>query len=879
MTIILFLVLAAGLRLDAAFNITGVEYLRGDDFVQLHFPTDKLIPIPDLFYPDESDPTHIVMRVSEVEFKAGRDSYTFDSPVVELVAVRKNDKYVDIDIKLKDRVNYRVFTNQKGLYVEFPIFQNTASRSGVKPADKVLAQNKPVSSTSPSGATSASPSGKTNPAPVTPAVKTVAAPPAQTAKSISASIAPAKPGKGVTIENFQLVEQDTDHVLFMCTLSGPAEYVVLPIPDAPTRLAVDFKNTRARSMNQTVDVLNVKKVRGALNSDNVYRLVFDLHYLKNYNVSLVDNNKLFVEFFNSASSSKKPSGEAVAKGGASGSQPATPLIAENNPALTPLNDTPSADSTANSRPAPAVDKKNDSGSAKVSPAETGAKEIRFSRNSGSSSEGEIWMNGKLIDPKKDKLEIVNPDSVRKEVSPDFFSDEKAQASSENLQKEEKGKMTESEAEKEEQLGYLRRTIKEGKRKYTGDPIDFSFKGAELENVLLFFAKLTGLSIVIDPGVKGTVTARMYKVPWDQALEYFLKVNGLDAVLEGNLLRVGKVQDLMMEAENRSKLQEKKEMQGELTTKIRPLSFATAGDLVGLLKSQLSPRGGIMVDGRSNTLIITDLPERFDVIDQLIDALDTANPQVSIEARIVESNANYTRNLGIQWGFSGVADAMYGNQTSLRFPNSVLVDGSQIISKQSPLVGPLQGYAVNLPAAGATTGVTFSIANAANTFRLDMALSAMQSEGQGRIISSPKTTTHNNRPAKVMQGKQIPVQTIQNNTVTTQYIPAALELNVTPQITARGTIIVIVDIKNNSPDFGNLVQGIPPITTQTLNTTVMVEDGGTIVIGGIYRVEDATTKESTPFLSKLPILGNLFRNSSRRSEQKELLIFLTPRIIK
>jgi len=195
------------------------------------------------------------------------------------------------------------------------------------------------------------------------------------------------------------------------------------------------------------------------------------------------------------------------------------------------------------------------------------------------------------------------------------------------------------------------------------------------------------------------------------------------------------------------------------------------------------------------------------------------------------------------------------------------------------VGPLGGYAVNLPATGAQSGTLFTLGNIANTFRLDVALSAMQNKGEGRIISAPKTTTQNNMEASIMQGKQIPVQTIQNNTVTVQYRPAALELKVTPQITAEGTIITALEINNNSADFGNLVNGIPPITTQSIKTTVMVSDGGTIVIGGMYRIEKSETTEGVPFFSKIPLLGSLFRNRSNRSEQKELLVFITPRIIK
>jgi type IV pilus assembly protein PilQ len=310
-----------------------------------------------------------------------------------------------------------------------------------------------------------------------------------------------------------------------------------------------------------------------------------------------------------------------------------------------------------------------------------------------------------------------------------------------------------------------------------------------------------------------------------------------------------------------------EMEGELRTFTRTLSYSQVNQLAPILKKQLSPRGEIITDLRSNTLIISEVPDKIEIIDRLIQTLDAPNPQVSIEARIVETNSNFTKNLGIQWGLGFAADAAYGTQTSLKFPNSITA---------TSMIG---GYAVNLPAAGATSGILFSLGNASDSVRLNLALSAMESQGKGRIISAPRTTTQNNLKAEITQGKSIPVQTSQNNTIQVRYIPAALELSVKPQITAQGTIIVVVDIKNNAPDFANLVLGIPPITTQTIKTTVMVEDGGTIIIGGLYRVEESESSQRTPFLSKIPILGTLFRNSSENSIQRELLIFITPRIVK
>ena len=218
---------------------------------------------------------------------------------------------------------------------------------------------------------------------------------------------------------------------------------------------------------------------------------------------------------------------------------------------------------------------------------------------------------------------------------------------------------------------------------------------------------------------------------------------------------------------------------------------------------------------------------------------------------------------------------------MQFPSKVFLDGAQIpegvVTKG--ISGPLGGYAINLPAPAFTTVMGLSLSNVLNTVSVDMAISALETSGSGKIISAPSVVTQNNQEAEIIQGRQIPVQTIANFTVTTRYVNAALELRATPQITAEGTIIMTIDIQNNAADFANLVNGIPPITRQSAHTVVMIPDGGTTVIGGIYRTEDSITHERVPFLHKIPILGNLFRSFARTKQNRELLIFITPRILK
>ncbi len=437
------------------------------------------------------------------------------------------------------------------------------------------------------------------------------------------------------------------------------------------------------------------------------------------------------------------------------------------------------------------------------------------------------------------------------------------------------------AGQEQQDKFKPKTITSEEEAYSGEIVSLKFKDADLRDVVLYLADFADLNVVFDPDVKGIVTCNLTDVPWDQALDIVLRNNKMGKVIEGNVLRIAPMGTLTKEDEEQRRLKESKELAGPLVVRTVTLSYSKAKDVAALLANKKSSRGEIVVDDRTNILIISEVRDKLEVLEKLITVLDTPTPQVSIEARIVEATSTFVRNLGIQWGYKGIADPYYGNQTSLQFPSKVLADGSMIpqgiVTKG--IGGPLGGYAVNLPAPSFSSAIGFSFANVLDTFRLDMALTALETSGNGRIISSPKVSTQNNQPAEIIQGRQIPVQTVANFTVTTRYVNAALELKATPQITAEGTIIMTVELQNNAADFANLVNGIPPITTQSAKTTVMIPDGGTTVIGGIYRTEDSITRERVPLLHQIPILGNLFRSFARTKQTRELLIFITPRILK
>ena len=431
----------------------------------------------------------------------------------------------------------------------------------------------------------------------------------------------------------------------------------------------------------------------------------------------------------------------------------------------------------------------------------------------------------------------------------------------------------------------------------GTPISLDFKDGDLQDIFRLFADISGLNVVVNPGVSGKVTLKLNEVPWGRALELILKTHGLGCVLEGNVIRIARLQDLEREEEDRRKLDEAKALAGDLEDYTRRISYAKAGTLSTVLSSAgaLSSRGQVNVDERTNTIIIRDLPDFIEQAKTLIGELDTATPQVEIEARIVVTSRNFVRDIGVQWGFGLERTARYGNSTNVAYPNQMVLSGNAITPNvgfpSGDMVGPGgassdtgignagRGYAVNLPATSINSALGISTGNLLGNFNLDLALTALERQGRGRLLSTPKVTTQNNTAAEIKQGIQIPIQTVANNTVTVTFKDAVLTLKVTPQITYAGTVILNLEVENNSADFANLVNGIPPINTQSAKTIVQVTDGQTAVVGGIYQSQEFLNRESTPFLGKIPILGYLFKNKRVDMTNNELLLFITPRIVK
>ena len=419
-------------------------------------------------------------------------------------------------------------------------------------------------------------------------------------------------------------------------------------------------------------------------------------------------------------------------------------------------------------------------------------------------------------------------------------------------------------------------------RYTGHPVSLDFQGADLRAVLRTFAEISGLNIVIDPTIQGTVDVSLRDVPWDQALDIILRANKLGYVVDGTIVRVAPLAVLADEETQRRKLSDEQALSGELRVYTRSLSYARAEDLRPLLTATvLSSRGSIQTDPRTNTIIINDLPDRLQRAGDLIATLDSPQPQVEIEARIVQTTRQFARTIGVQWGVNGRATNTIGNTTGLAFPNQGSITGRTGATQGPPAPEPqidAAATAVNLGVTGASSAVGLALGSVNGALNLDLVLSALEKQGQGRLLSTPRVTTQNNVEAEMTQGVQIPIQTVANNTVTVTFKDAALTLKVTPQITAANTVIMRISLENAAPDYSKSVNNIPPIDTQRAITQVLVNNGDTTVIGGIYVSSEQTNKDGTPGLNRLPLLGWLFKREGVNDESRELLIFITPRIL-
>ncbi len=427
----------------------------------------------------------------------------------------------------------------------------------------------------------------------------------------------------------------------------------------------------------------------------------------------------------------------------------------------------------------------------------------------------------------------------------------------------------------EPMSLSRQEELENKKTYTGDPISLDFQDVPVRQVLQIIAQVNGFNLVTTDTVTGNVTISLSGVPWDQALDMILRVKGLDKRLEGNILLIAPTEELT--ARETQALQSKKQVSdlAPLSTVNISVNYAKAANLATILKSSeggiLSERGTVTVDERTNTMLIRDTLPSIDEARKMIDALDIPVKQVLIESRMVTVLDNVDEELGVRWGLSdresdsGVSGSIEGAET---------IAGGSIPSIDDRLN-------VNLPVSGATGTIGFQIASLVDGTILDLELSALESENKGEIIASPRITVANQQEAYIEQGTEIPyVQATSSGATSVEFKKAVLSLRVTPQITPDNRIILdlVVTQDTRGETVSTSTGDAVAIDTQEIKTQVLVENGETIVLGGIFQQTSTDNVSKVPLFGDLPFLGVLFRNTSEFQEKRELLIFVTPKII-
>ena len=418
-------------------------------------------------------------------------------------------------------------------------------------------------------------------------------------------------------------------------------------------------------------------------------------------------------------------------------------------------------------------------------------------------------------------------------------------------------------------------------KKTHSEFSMEFRDAEIKDVLRAVGQAANLNMIVSDGVSGKVSLSIKNVDIWNALESILKTKGLTYVRDANMVRI------LSLAEVRD---------NDMETRVFPLGHASSQDVLPIVTGVKSEKARISVDSRMNALVVRDLSLNIDQMARLLKSLDVKMPQVLIEAKIVEVSSNYARELGVQWG--GQYTGTNGKGTTVVTGGASGSSSSTSGSASSPIGSstfyPLTGdiglsgnaYAVNLPAAvgsGSGGAIGISFGKLGGALSLDLQLSAMQTTGNGKILSSPKVMTMNNKEAKISSGIDIPVRVLTTTTAGTsaqvQIISTSLMLSTTPTIAQDGRITLAIKVEKSEPDFSRQVDNIPTITKRNANSELVVNDGETVVLGGILTKSNSESESAVPFLSKIPVIGWLFKKKSKNESQDELMIFITPTIVK
>ncbi|HRO38155.1 type IV pilus secretin PilQ [Thauera sp.] len=430
----------------------------------------------------------------------------------------------------------------------------------------------------------------------------------------------------------------------------------------------------------------------------------------------------------------------------------------------------------------------------------------------------------------------------------------------------------------------------GRSDYKGEKLSLNFQNVDVRSVLQVIADFTDFNIITSDSVQGNLTLRLKDVPWDQALDIILQAKGLDMRKNGNVIWIAPGDELA--AREKLQLEAKAQINDlePLQTESFQINYHKAKEIFDFLKSKdqtmLSKRGSVVVDERSNKVFVTDVGARLQALRRLVQEIDVAPRQVLIEARIVEASKTFARDLGVRLGVGGAFGRIVGyTEDGAPVRRSTLGGGLGTTRTMAGQVAGVvdanpAGLNLNLPAGASNPGLLSMVLWNNNATRfLNLELSALEADGRGRVISSPRVLTANQVEASIEQGTEIPYQEASSSGATSvSFKKAVLSLKVKPQITPDGRLQLSIEVNKDRPLYEQTLLGVPPIETKNVKSEVLIENGGTVVIGGIYEEEESTGEDKVPLLGDVPVLGHLFKSQSRVSNRKELLVFITPRIV-
>jgi type IV pilus assembly protein PilQ len=663
--------------------------------------------------------------------------------------------------------------------------------------------------------------------------------------------------------------------------TGPMSYQDLRLSN-PARLVLDFAGARMAAAKKTASTIDpIRDVRAGQFSPKIARVVIDLSTADPYTVKHVDGG-LAVEFQPAASSSRESSAASSSTPASSVTEASTSDNGSNSSAAPSASSSDQSGTPATSASGPTPAPRVPSAPASTDPTQTSppaappaqADPAQSSASPAGSSALAQSIAPPAAAPAPAAVAPVEPPSTPAVALPTSSAAVPAIPSPAISSPTVVNGMPTA-------VITQQAVQSTGTMKYTGAPTSLNFKDLDVLDFFRLIHELSGLNVVVDPNVKGRLTIVLDNVPWDQALDIVLKNFDLDKQVEGNVIRIATKDTLKKEADEAKDLAKAQLEAADVVTTTHVLSYAKAADLVATIQKFLSSRGDVLADTRTNTLIISDIPSVMPVIENLIRELDVRSQQVEIEARVVAANRSFSREIGSQFAFAGSTTSgrgVFGGNPNV---------GTSPIQHNPPLpVPPLivtggtgnsMPLATNLGATVATSGVTYAFSSP--NFALDYLISAAEAKGVGKLLSKPKLVAQNNLTSTVKQGTKIPIQTVVNNTISVQFIDAVLELQVTPQITADGTIFMNVHVENTQIDPAiPRVNGIPALDTQAEDTQVTVNDGQTIMIGGIIISNQQTSIDEVPYVGSLPIIGRLFKHTTVSTNSQELLFFITPRIL-